>query len=324
MKKITDLKKFLRYAGIFLLVTAFSSCSDDDNEFIQELPTATGDIQIFSHQTLSGNILTVPSVTVGQDSWLVAVPDEKGSSDDFIAQPVFVEKGTSLNVPLTINGSIVNYNKHDAQVVLKLYAENHMGGIRGEWDVSDKPIKTANNALVMRSIIISVDLTNYNPFRHTFDLNGDRALDPQEVSKTYPNNFDGIWDIDRNGYLDLKEFYNTTFLNTDSNWDNMISVAEWTEGRLRMFGDWAEKDFSGFDENKDGRLSRNEWHEIFKDSGFFESYDADANSSVTQTELNQGFFVVWDLNDDNKVDEAEFNAYRPYVMNWSSHGYWDY
>lgn len=324
METITNFKKFVLNAGFFLLVTAVTSCSDDDidNDVFAEVPS--GIIQINNSQTLSGNILSVPEVTVGQDSWLVAVRAGEENSSNFIAGPVLVEKGTTSNVQLTFDESVVNYNLQSAQVILKLYAENTNSGKLGEWDISDKPIEIQNNFMARREVTIYADLTNYNPFRHTFDLNADGSLDPEEVLKTYPNNFGGLWDIDKDGHLNPEEFYNTVFLNTDSNRDNVISNTEWNEGYLQMFGNWVENAFPSFDNNTDGRLSRSEWNEVFKDSGYFESNDSDSNTYLTQTELNQGFFEKWDSNDDTKIDEDEFNVYRPYVLNWTFLGYWDY
>ena len=326
MKRITQIQKFRLYAGIFLLAMGFTSCSNDDdiNEIVDVTNGfPTGFIWIDDWQSLSGNILTVPSVKVGQDSWLAAVPKGEEISNNFIAQPVMVEKGTTSNVQLTFEESVVNYTQKYAEVVLKLYADNQNAGIRGEWDEFDKPIALANNVLVIKTIVIMADLTDYIPFRHYFDRNGDGTLDLQEFSETYPSYFYEIWDMDGDGYLDREEFYNTHFLNADFDWDNSISPGEWNDGYLRMFGNWADKDFAPNDEDKNGKLSKDEWNKIFEESDWFETYDADSNNFVTQIELNKGFFRDWDLNGDGKIDEDEYNNYYPYVINWN-YGYWGY
>ncbi|MEP6259931.1 MAG: EF-hand domain-containing protein [Gillisia sp.] len=326
MKRNTQIKKFRLIAGIFLLVMGFTGCSNDDDlkevlEVTAGLPT--GYIWIDEWKSLTGNILTVPSVKVGQQSWLAAVPKGEEISNNFIAQPVLVEEGTTSNVQLTFDESVVDYTRQFAEVVLKLYADNPNEGIWGEWDEFDKPIVLANNVLVIKTLTIIVDLTDYVPFRHYFDRNEDGTLDLEEFSETYPNYFQDIWDADGDGYLDKEEFYNTHFINADYDWNNEISLGEWNEGHLRMFANWTDKEFSVYDEDKNGKLSKEEWNKIFEASEWFETYDADSNNLVTQIELHNGFFNDWDLNNDGKIDEEEYNKYYPYVSNWH-YGYWDY
>ena len=326
MKRNTHIKKFRLYAGIFLLVLGFTGCSNDDDindvvEVTAGLPT--GYIWIDDWKSLTGNILTVPSVKVGQDSWLAAVPEGEENTNNFIAQPVFIEEGTTSNVELTFDESVVDYQRQFALVVLKLYADNPNEGIWGEWDEFDKPIVLANNVLVLKTITIMVDLTDYSPFRHFYDRNGDGILDLQEFSNTYANHFQTFWDADGDGYLYKEEFYNTQFINADSDWDSQISLSEWNEGYLRMFGNWADNNFSTYDEDKNGKLSWDEWNKIFEDSEWFKDYDADGDNQVTNIELKEGFFRDWDLNEDSKIDENEFNNYQPYVSYWEI-WYWYY
>ena len=318
MKKITQMKKFMLCAGIFGLVIGFTGCSDDDDEVTMGLPTEK--IQVEDWQSLSGNILTVHSVTVNQDSWLAAVEVGDEDTNNFIAQPVLVEKGTSSNVQLIFDESVVNYRKHYAEVVLKLYVDNLDGGIKGEWDESDKPIVLTNNILLIKTITIMADLTDYIPFRHLYDENGDGTLDLNEVSKTYVNHFH-FWDSEGDGYLTRQEFYDIQFYNADSDYNTEISLEEWNEGYLRMFGNWANKDFSAFDEDKNGKLSWNEWNKFFEESEWFETYDTNSDNLITEQELNEGYFGDWDLNDDGKIDEDEFNNYQPYVSYWE-YWYW--
>lgn len=296
MKKITQIKKFMLCAGIVVLVIGFTGCSSDDDNI--ELPT--GKIQVENINELTGNILTIPGVTVSQDSWLAALEVRNMDTINLIAQPVLVEKGTSSNVQLIIDESVVNYRKHSAVIILKLYVDN-----------------LENLVLSMRTITIMADLTDYIPFRHIYDLNEDLTLDLQEFSNTYANHF-RFGDSDGDGYLKREEFYNIQFLNADSNWNTEISLEEWNEGYLRMFGNWTDKDFSAYDEDKNGKLSGNEWIKVFQESEWFETYDTNSDNFITEQELNEGYFGDWDLNDDGKIDEDEFNNYRPYV------GFWDY
>lgn len=311
MKRITHTKNFMRIAGIFLLAIGFTSCSDDDiNVFVNDTEgIPTGIILIDDWQSLSGNVLTVPSVKVGQDSWLTAVAEGEETLNNFIAQPVMIEEGTTTNVQLTFEETVIYDIDNGHQVVLKLYADNLNGGTIGEWDTSDEPIKLANNELMVRTITLYPDFSTFNWFAY-YDSNGDGFLTANEILRTYPNAFD-FYDKD---HLTPDEFYFMMFLSTNTNYyDDGITEAEWKDAHLRMFHNWAEDNFPNYDKDGNEFLDYEEWQEIFEESGWFENYDTNSNNLLTEEELNKGYFSDWDLNNDGIIDNDEFNHYRRFT-----------
>lgn len=298
------------YVGVLFLSIGLTSCSDDDDGTL--IVTPTGMIQVDDQQTLSGNSITVQSVTVGQDSWLAAVAIGEENTNDFIAQPVMVEEGTNTNVQLTFDENAIT-DETGQQVVLKLYADNTIDGTPGQWDPSDEPIRD-NNMLVTQTITVFPEDSGSSAFAQ-FDTDGDGMLDVDEVPATYQNNFTE-WDADGDGSLSSEEFYNTTFANTDADNDDFISEEEWNSGFAGMFGNWSEDDFSTFDTDADGRLSSDEWNAVFSESQWFETYDADSDAFVTEAEWDTGLFGDWDTDDDTQISENEFYLYRPYVERW--------
>ena len=304
MKKITQIKKAWLYAGFFLLVMGFTSCSDDDHEDLMgELPT--GMIQVGDFHNLTGNILTVPGVIVGQDGWLAAVDVGNETTNNFIAEPGMVEKGTSSNVQLVLDETAIHYIAGSQQIVLKLYADNKNGGTRGEWDPSDKPIALSNNVLILKTITIAADLTNFDPFEY-FDTNKNGSLDIEEVSGTY-----SVESIYLNSsFITKAKFYSVMYHSTDTDYyDSGITEAEWSQGYLRMFRNRAEDNFSAYDLDKNSFLDLEEWGEIFNESEWFESYDTNSDKMLTKEELNKGLFGDWDLNNDVEINEEEFENY---------------
>lgn len=315
MKNNTLLKKFKLYAGIFVVLIGFAGCSDDDDNVSPGLPS--GNIQVENyHYYLTGNILTVPEVIVGQNSWLAAVEVGEETTNNFIAEPVMVEKGTHTNVQLIFKEDAIDYLAGSQQVVLKLYADNQNGGTLGEWDISDKPIAYSNNVLILKTITIIADLTGFDPFVY-FDTNKNGSLDEKEVKKTY-----WIGRIYSNTTFPSRvKFYTLMFHTTDTDYYDLgITGAEWEQGYSRMFSNWAQDKFSGYDVDRNGFLDFEEWGKIFNDSGWFESYDTNSDDLLSEEELNSGFFGDWDRNNDGMIDRDEFNKYRGFI-GWLSDGY---
>ena len=310
MKRNTQIKKFRLYAGIFFLVLGFTSCSDDDyDDLMGELPT--GMIQVGDFHNLTGNILTVPGVIVGQDSWLAAVNIGDEITNNFIAEPVMVVNGPSSNVQLVSDETDINYIAGSQQIVPKLYADNKNGGTRGEWDPSDKPIALSNNVLILKTITIAADLTNFDPFEY-FDTNKNGSLDIEEVSGTY-----SVESIYLNSSSITKaKFYSVMYHSTDTDYyDSGITEAEWNQGYLQMFGNRAEDNFSAYDIDKNSFLDLEEWGQIFIESEWFESYDTNSDKMLTKEELNKGLFGDWDLNKNGGIEEEEFeNYWRKFLL----------
>lgn len=309
MKNNTHIKNFLQWAGIIFLVTGFTSCSDDDENF--KMPT--GVIQVNEFQNLTGKVLIIPQVTVGQDSWLAAVEVGEELTNNFIAQPVLIEKGVSDDVELTFDETAIDYLAGSQQVVLKLYADDPNGGIKGEWDLSDKPITYSNNILVTKTITIIADLTGFDPFNY-FDTNKNGVLDVEEISETYF--IESIYG-NKTG-LSMSEFYSVMFHTTDVDYyDAGITEAEWDQGYSRMFSNWTQDHFSIYDVDKDARLFLEEWNKIFNESEWFESYDKNSDNSVSKEELRNGLYGDWDQNKDGVIDKEEFLNYRGFIGNLS-------
>lgn len=309
MKNVKNLKKWMLYLGVLFLLIGLSSCSDDDDGDVVVEPT--GSFAVGEEFSLTGNTLTIESVTVGQNSWLVAVNPGDENTNNFISDPVMLEEGTNTNVMLTLDETAITDDGTGQQIVLKLYADNATSGTVGEWDSSDEPIMDGNTLVTETVTIFAEDDTAFADF----DTNNDGSLDMDEVPATYQNNFTE-WDTDDSGSLSSEEFYNTVFGNTDADDDDLISEDEWNLGYDGLFGNWSDDDFATFDADDSGFLDIDEWNNNFADSQWFEEYDADDDTFVTEDEWDTGLFGDWDADDNELINEAEFDLYSPYVVGW--------
>ncbi len=310
--------KYLMYFVLTLFAVGFTGCSNDDDVDDLIIVDPTGSIVVQDNQTISDDQITIENVTVGQDSWVVAVMAGDEDTNNFITEPVMVEEGSNSDVELDINDD-VNFTGGETgdQITIKLYADDEILGTPGIWDPSDDPIRDENDLLVTETITVFVDDddTDGQAFSD-FDTNQDGFLDADEIGDTYQNDFT-TWDVDADGGLNEEEFSNTTFANTDVDDDDFIDEDEWDQGFSSMYGNYVDDtDFATFDTDADGGLSAEEWNAGFADTEWFTTYDADADTSVTETEWNTGLYTDWDVNNDGVIDENEYNAFRVYTDNW--------
>lgn len=303
------LNSYFLFFFLSVFTLGVTGCSGDDDADEEE---ATGVI-VAEDQTISGNTITVQSVTVGQDSWLVAVMAGDEGTNDFITDPVMVDEGTSTNIELTLNDDTTLMGGETGdEISLKLYADNPNGGTMGEWDPSDLPIFGTDGTLATETITVFMATPTFSDF----DENEDGVLDADEVANAYQNDFTA-WDTDGDGALNDEEFFNTTFGNTDADDDEMINQEEWDQGFASMYSNYVEDgDFGVFDADEDGELSNDEWNLGFTETEWFNTYDADASADVTEPEWDTGLFGDWDMDADGSIDEDEFNNFSVYSNNW--------
>lgn len=304
--------KYLMYFVLSIFAVGFTSCSNDDDDVDDIIGEPTGSIVVQDNQTITQNQITIENVTVGQDSWVVAVMGGDETTNNFITEPVMVESGSNANVALTFEDD-VEFTGGEAgdQISIKLYADHSTQGTQGEWDTFDTPITGATE-----TVTVFVDDDPNGQSFSDFDTNGDGFLDEDEIANTYINDFD-TWDADGDGGLNEEEFANTTFANTDVDDDDAISEDEWNQGYASMYGNYTEEtDFAAYDTDADGSLSLDEWSTGFAGTDWFTTYDADADTSVTEDEWNAGLYADWDTDGDGTINEDEYNVYSPYSNNW--------
>ena len=109
----------------------------------------------------------------------------------------------------------------------------------------------------------------------------------QSAARTDPmlNNGPPLWDANHDGAYtcdEWKSFMDRLFKSADRNHDGSLSPSEF-EAIKKADPTLAEADFGYFDENQDGKISRNEFVE--KPSAFILRFDRNGDCRVTPDEI---------------------------------------
>jgi hypothetical protein len=134
------------------------SCDDDDDTGIT--PVNEPNRLSVMDQNLNDNMITVQTVTVEEDSWIVVHADNGSNAPivpDIISEPEWVEAGTSTDVMVSIN-EMANIMDGD-QLWVMLHTDT---GTIGEYEFDgqngfDPPITDMDDMIVMEPITISVE-----------------------------------------------------------------------------------------------------------------------------------------------------------------------
>ncbi|MFD2513246.1 hypothetical protein ACFSRY_05165 [Pontibacter locisalis] len=118
------------------------------------------------------------------------------------------------------------------------------------------------------------------------------------------------WDVNDDNMLDQNEYMGGFYDTWDTNNDNRLDENEWKTA-TSDFG-MENEDWITWDGNADGVLDEVEFGTNFAKNGWFNSWDTDRNSMLTEREYTDGLFGLWDENRDGMLDENEYGAYNTY------------
>ncbi len=137
------------------IVTGFTSCSDDDDDMVEMMPT--GSVMVDS-QDLDGNMLTISNVQMSEDGWVVIHKDNNGSPmvPDIISVPKMVAAGASSDVMVELkegvdiqDGETLWVMLHDDSGDMGTYEFDGNNGL-------DLPIKDDMGNVVTKSFTVNV------------------------------------------------------------------------------------------------------------------------------------------------------------------------
>ncbi len=86
--------------------------------------------------------------------------------------------------------------------------------------------------------------------------------------------------------------------------------------------------FDNTDTNRDGKITKDEFHNSVSDSGKYWNYDTNKDGSLDEdefreTNLNEAWYNDWDVNNDNLLDENEFSDGLFTSFDDNEDGHWD-
>jgi hypothetical protein len=157
----SNFAKYLMYFAFSIFAVGFTSCSSDDDiddVIIDPDPDPTGSITVQDQQTLSQNTIIVQSVTVGQDSWLVARNAGEEAEAGIVSESVWLEEGTHTNVELALT-SDANLTGEEGgdDIVIMLHRD---AGVSGTFEYEttsgpDSPIQNAAGENVSETVNVT-------------------------------------------------------------------------------------------------------------------------------------------------------------------------
>jgi hypothetical protein len=119
-----------------------------------------------------------------------------------------------------------------------------------------------------------------------WDFNNDNVLEPEE----YGNSIFEIWDENNSGYLEEAEWYEYS----DSWFDRNYNFSEW-------------------DTNDDGIVSRSEFTEELDENDVLDTWNWDDDDGLDETEFCNMAYGVIDQNRNNRIDPQEWD---PFYSDW--------
>ncbi len=145
-----------------------------------------------------------------------------------------------------------------------------------------------------------------------FDNDGDNLVEKQEFMDTFTSNYAEDWDNTDNTNLDDEDFYTATYSVVDIDEDDLIDEDEWNWGYNYYYGDYLGDDFDLYD--YDDYISYEEYYDAFDYTDYYATWDVDRDTYLSESELAEGVFESWDVNDNGVIDKNEFNSFDAYYL----------
>lgn len=137
-----------------------------------------------------------------------------------------------------------------------------------------------------------------------WDADANAELTREEFDQGLQANLD--LDVESDAEVTADEVSDDFWVLVDADGDDRVAETEFSEGqeRFQAGAEWGT--FADFDADGDGHLSRAEYDEWLNGSAWDGVWDADDDGVVGRDELAGTFWAWFDLNDDDRVDETEF------------------
>lgn len=116
--------------------------------------------------------------------------------------------------------------------------------------------------------------------------------------------------------VDMEVFHQHLQTALDVNADGDINEPDWSTGVQPLFGDGDPGAWSDWDVDGDGELSGPEFIQAAEDQGLHARIDRNDDAVITQQELHEFYFGLFDRNRDGRLDSNEWSQGR---ATWLGH-----
>lgn len=164
-----------------------------------------------------------------------------------------------------------------------------------------------------RENVANAEVEEFNDY----DVNTDQQWDRDEFNtRMQENQAYQNWQ-NKEGTVTDNDFYEGTFNRWDVNKDNYLDTAEFNTGNRAWESDYGNN-FNAWDQNRDNRLHVNEYTTGMNETGIYNDWDTNADSTLDEDEFYEGTFNSLDTNRDNRIDTNEYN--QADIGRWSGTG----
>lgn len=140
----------------------------------------------------------------------------------------------------------------------------------------------------------------------TLDANGDSYLDLDELPEYVDRGLFEAWDADADSEVDRDEIVGNAFELFDDDADGVVTQEEWETNAPRWLPTGtAIKPLVDVDADGDSELDVDEFSEAFDGDVFGEEW---VDVPLDAQRFADAYFELYDLNDDGKVSQAEFDS----------------
>lgn len=137
-----------------------------------------------------------------------------------------------------------------------------------------------------------------------WDVDANAELTREEFDQGLQANLD--LDVESDAEVTADEVSDDFWVLVDASGDDRIDETEFAEGRERFQAGAEWGTLADFDTDGDGHLSRTEYDEWLNESAWDGVWDTNDDGVVGRNELADTFWAWFDLNDDDRVDETEW------------------
>lgn len=116
-------------------------------------------------------------------------------------------------------------------------------------------------------------------------------------------------DANNNGILDAQEFPKYVYTRWDRNNDGFVTDDEWQSNAVRWYGPQKTQYYKvekAWDVDGNGRLDASEFDNVITTTKLYDTWDKNADKTLTSEEYYEATFRVYDTNSDGNINYEEW------------------
>jgi Ca2+-binding EF-hand superfamily protein len=147
-----------------------------------------------------------------------------------------------------------------------------------------------------------------------WDKDHSSVIEKDEFRQVFTKYYYKDWNKSEDPYLDDEDFYSSVYRIWDLDNDDYMSEEEWVRGYEYYYGDYVVLEYMDVDIDNDGFIDYDEYYGSLADTDFFMTWDANKDNYLDEEELANGVFEVWDRDDSGVIEKDEYEEFDDYYL----------